>query len=101
MSFEVHENNTASRSTLPFLLNVQNDLCSQFATRIVVPITHIRPARSPFDPSIEVVINDTTHFCLIPQLTAVRTESLGRVVTTLVALEYEIKRAIDRMFGGW
>lgn len=58
-------------------------------------------ARSPFDPSIEVVINDATYFCLIPQLTAVRTESLGRVVTTLAALEYEIKRAIDRMFGGW
>jgi len=101
MSFEVHENNTASRSTIPFLLNVQNDLCSQFATRIIVPITHIKPARSAFDPSIEVVINDATLFCLVPQLTAVTVESLGRVVMSLTALEYEIKRAIDRMFGGW
>lgn len=101
MALEVYENTTESRSTIPFLLNVQNDLCSQFATRIIVPITHIRPARSAFDPSIEVVINGATHYCLIPQLTAVTVESLGRVVTTLTTLEYEIKRAIDRMFGGW
>lgn len=101
MAFKVHENNTANRAILPFLLNVQNDLCSQFTTRIIVPITHIRPARSTFDPSIEVVINDAPHFCLIPQLTAVSIESLGRVVARLTAMEYEIKRAIDRMFSGW
>lgn len=101
MAFEVHENITPSRAKLPFLLNVQNDLCSQFATRIIVPITHLRPARSTFDPSIEVAINGSPHFCLIPQLTAVSTASLGPIVTTLNDLEYEIKRAIDRMFSGW
>jgi toxin CcdB len=101
MSYTLYENATESENRTPFFLDVQNELCKAFATRIVIPVTWIAPPPVHLDVVIRDELKRVPIYCHVPQLAAVRLEHLGKPITTLSHREYDIRRAIDRMFGGW
>ncbi len=100
--FDVYQNpNTATRKTIPYLLDVQTDLLDTLATRVVVPLIkademglaakHLNPQ---FKIKGEAVVMSTA------ELAGVSIRPLGDKVTSLKNKRDEIIAALDLLFTG-
>lgn len=101
--FTVHKNaNPATKSAIPYLLDVQSDLIDALTTRVVVPLYPVavlkRSALETLTPILEV---DGESFVMVtPQLAGVSTKALGSVVTDLSAHRESIMAALDFLITG-
>jgi len=101
MQCEVHENPEDPVGTTPYLLDVQADLLSDLATRVVVPLVRrdaFGRGASRLHPTfavkgVEVVM--ATHL-----LAAVRKRVLGARVASLSDQRHIIIAAIDVLWSG-
>ncbi len=100
--FDVYLNpNSATRKTIPYLLDVQADLLDTLTTRVVVPLIkademglaakHLNPQ---FKIKGDVVVMSTA------ELAGVSLRSLGGKVTSLRNKRDEIIAALDLLFTG-
>jgi toxin CcdB len=102
MRFAVHANpSVASRTQVPYLLDVQNDLIGDMASRVVVPL--IRPARvghaiaglmPRFVVLGEDLVMDTAQLAAVPQ------RALGKQVADLAHERQAIVGARELLFSG-
>ena len=100
--FDVCPNLIAStRGAVPYLLDVQADLLSDLATRVVVPLVPARqfgPPAARLNPTFRIagrpIVMDTA------QLAGVSRKHLGSPVASLAAQSAEILAALDFLVSG-
>ena len=101
--FDVYRNpNPATRSRVPYLLDVQSDLLEPLATRIIVPLCKPevlsgKPAER-LNPAFEV--EGRKLLMLTPELAGVSRKALGERVANLAAGRMAIIAALDLVFTG-
>jgi toxin CcdB len=101
--FDVYRNaNAATRTRIPYLLDVQSDLLDTLATRIVVPLCKPevlsgKPAER-LNPSFE--IEGRKFLMLTPELAGVSRKALGERVANLATERLAIIAALDLALTG-
>jgi toxin CcdB len=101
--WDVYRNPSArSRDEIPYLVDLQSDLLSGLATRLVAPLARTRVAAAKLPrtlcPTFEI---EETALVLLPQEAgAVDARLLRRRVTSLRAHAHEIVGAMDAVIGG-
>ncbi len=101
--FSVHKNkNPKSRAAYPYLVDVQSDLLSELATRVVVPLAKLtefrkKPIRD-LTPVVEV--EGAKYLMLTPQLAGIAVKELGQAVGNLATQRDEIVAAVDFLITG-
>lgn len=101
--FMVYRNkNPQTRSAVPFLLDVQNDLFDGLATRVVVPLCPISALKGhtlrTLMPVLEV--EGERFVMLTPQMAGIPKSELGAQVTRIGQYRFEIIAAIDFLLTG-
>lgn len=102
--FDIYRNPGKSRAKVPYLLDVQSNVVSGLATRIVIPL---RPASDfaavapPTDLFPMISVAGDPHFVDTPQLGAILAKELKEKVGTAHNLQSEIQAALDRLFGAY
>ena len=93
--FDVHRNGSGNTS-FPYLLDVQADLLTRLATRLVVPMvaakTHDRPI-ARINPIAR--LRGADYVLLFQEMAAVPSSMLGERVATLAPRRAELLAAID------
>src|SRR4051794_5715676 len=101
--FDVYRNpNPASRTRIPYLLDVQTELLESLATRVVVPLckTEVlsgKPAER-LNPAVE--IEGRKLYLLAQELAGVPRKALGEPVANLAAERRAVIEALDLVFTG-
>lgn len=101
--FTVYRNkNPQTFSTVPFLLDVQNDLLNDLETRVVVPLSPVSAMKGktlrPLIPVLE--IEGERFVMLTPQMAGIPKSELGAPITRVEQYRYEIIAAIDFLLTG-
>lgn len=100
--FDVYENvHSATRTNIPYLLDVQADLLDGLATRVVVPLVlteKMSGATDQFSPQFRIkgvaVVMSTGELAGLPL------RALGGKITSLKSKRAEIIAALDLLFTG-
>jgi toxin CcdB len=101
--FDVYRNaNPATRTRVPYLLDLQSDLLDPLATRVVVPLCKPdvlsgKPAEG-LNPALEV--EERKVLMLTPELAGVERRILGEKVANLANHRQAIIGALDLLFTG-
>lgn len=102
--FSIHENpNPRTKGTVPFLLDVQSDVLSVLATRVVVPL--YRPeslhskAMTRLTPIVKV--KDRPLIAMVPEIAGVHQRDLGPTVGEASSQRNELLQAIDLLLTGF
>jgi toxin CcdB len=101
--FSVHGNpDPATQERFPLFVDIQDDLLSYLATRVVIPLTprerHDYDAILALAPPLTV---GGKHYVLLaPQLTHLRADRLGPAVARLEAERREVLAAVEMLFRG-
>jgi toxin CcdB len=103
--FDVYRNSGTYTGIVPYLVDVQSDILSNFDTRVVIPLQSADFIRSEnitviarLNPAFTVC--DTEVFLAPQQMAAVHKRELGSKVDTLEAMRMEIFSALDVLAGG-
>jgi toxin CcdB len=102
--FTVHKNpNARTRTDIPFLLDVQADLLSILATRVVVPLYRLEALGSAPMARLTPVLRfqDRNLVAMMPELAGVARHSLGPAVGDLAAARTELIQAMDLLLTGF
>ena len=96
--FTVYRNkSTRSKSTSPFLVDVQSDLLDELQTRVVIPLTKASAlAKKPLTnltPALK--FDGETYMLMTPQLAGVSRTDLGASTGSLAEQRQVIEAAID------
>ena len=100
--FDVHENpSRRSRARVVYLLDVQADMLSDLATRLVVPLvpkTQHGPVAQRLNPVFKV---GARHYVMATaEMAAISRKDMGERVASLNAHSTEILNAIDFLVSG-
>ena len=100
--FDVYRNsNRATQKRVPYLLDVQSDLLSQFPTRIVVPLVSLKALGAPAErlhPAFRVEGRKVV--MMTAQLAGIAKDLVRDRVTSLATRRFEIIAAIDFLISG-
>jgi toxin CcdB len=101
--FAVHRNpNPATRSAIPLLLDVQNDLLEDLGTRVVIPLYKAGAddgqAIERLTPRVEVA--GASYIAMTSELAGIPRKSLGAQVADLAHRRNAIVAALDFLFTG-
>jgi toxin CcdB len=102
--FTVHQNpNASTRGAIPFLLDVQADVLSSLATRVVVPLYRSGESEPPPMTRLapRVRFQDRDLVAMVPELAGVPRRSLGKAVGDLASCRNEILGALDLLLTGF
>ncbi len=101
MQCDVHRDRQKSSNQLSFLLDVQADLLSDLATRVVVPLVPERMFQRPASRlHPRFVIEGEPVIMVTHLLSAVPRSDLGRCVASLAAERDVIVAAVDVLLAG-
>ncbi|HET9227873.1 MAG TPA: CcdB family protein [Thermoanaerobaculia bacterium] len=94
--------NPHTRSTVPFLLDIQNDLLDGLETRVVVPLSPVSMMKSrtvrTLMPVLEV--GGESLVMLTPLLAGIPKSELGEPVASVEQHRFEIIAAVDFLLTG-
>jgi toxin CcdB len=101
--FDVYENDDPdSKKTIPFLLDVQNDLHKNLITRTVIPLIAVFPADPELKKLCPRFIVTGQHVALsTPEIAGYPVGDLGPKVVSLAEHRAEIFGAIDFLLSGF
>jgi toxin CcdB len=100
--FDIYRNPGKNRSAIPFLMDVQSNVISGLATRIVVPLRSLStvvPESLPSDLFPIQVVEGKSYFLDTPQLGAIPAQELGAPIVNVIVDQFKIVAALDRAFG--
>lgn len=102
--FAVYRNKSSrSKSTYPFLVDVQSDLLDELQTRVVVPLTKASAlAKKPLSnltPALK--FDGETYVLMTPQLAGVARTELGAAAGSVAEQRQVIVAAIDFLVTGF
>lgn len=101
--FSVHKNkNPKTRSTYPYLVDVQSDLLSDLGTRVVVPLVkRTASTKKPIKNLMPVVSVDGQEFIMmVPLLAGIGKGDLGAPVASAAHHRGEVVAALDFLITG-
>ena|SRR5690554_3961674 len=101
--FDVYNNpSKATRKAYPYILELQSDVISEIATRIVVPLADNSYMNKEEFKWLTPKINyeDKELLILIPQIASMNTKSLKNPIGSLTHLREEIISALDFAITG-
>ena len=101
--FDVHRNtNPATRTRIPYLLDVQADLLDSLATRVVVPLAKPEVLGGKIAERLSPVfeVDGRKLVMLTPELAGVPRKTLGQRVGSLAGERLSIIAALDLVFTG-
>lgn len=98
--FDVYYNaNSETNEYFPYLLDIQAEVLSDLATRIIVPLAvSVKPMRH-LNPVFE--IEDNTFVMMTQELAGVEVSVLGEYVCSVKEKRNEILSAVDFMITGF
>ena len=102
--FTVYRNkNPRSRTTFPFLVNVQSDLLDELQTRVVIPLTRAAAlTRKPVGHLMPTVqFEGEAYILMTPQLAGVARSELGPPPGNLAGRRDTIVAAMDFLLSGF
>lgn len=102
--FHVYRNLSASsKKTTPYLLDVQSNLLSELASRVVVPLRLAKHySGNPLDALMPTFqIEEHQVFALTQQLAAISKKEMGAPVADLSEQRYQIVAALDFLISGF
>jgi hypothetical protein len=88
------------REGVPFVMVLSSHLLAELTEVVVAPVL-ARQAAKLADVEIPFVWDDRSLLISISGIAAIRSADLRRKVTSLVAHEDDIRRAVDRLFTGF
>jgi toxin CcdB len=101
--FSVHSNtDPATQEHFPLFVDIQNDLLSYMATRVVIPLT----PRERHDYDIihtlapPITVEGRRYVLLAPQLMHLKASQLGPVVAELNAERPDVLASVEMLFRG-
>ena len=94
--------NPASRTAIPFLLDVQADLLSGLGTRVVVPLyrAELAPGRGMTRLTPRLEFQGQTYLAMVPELAGISRRALGPLAGNLIAQREVLLAALDFLFTG-
>jgi toxin CcdB len=105
--FLVYKNkNPKTRSTYPYLVDIQSDLLNDLGTRVVVPLikrsaSTKKPTKKPIKNLMPAVRVDGQEFIMmVPQLAGIAVSDLGAPVGSTVEHRGEVVAALDFLITG-
>lgn len=102
--FTVYRNrNPRSRTTFPFLVNIQSDLLEEMQSCVVIPLTKVATlAKKPVAHLMPTVQFESETFVLMtPQLAAIARSELGPLAGSLAERRDTIIAAVDFLLSGF
>jgi toxin CcdB len=101
--FTVYRNKSQrTKSTFPFLVDVQSDLLERLQTRVVIPLTKSAIAKKPMSNLMPILKFDgETYVLMTPQLAGVAQTDLGAPTGSLAEQRQVIVAAIDFLLKGF
>jgi toxin CcdB len=98
--FDVHKN--PRRGEFPLLLDVQSELLSRLATRVVVPMARLKRWDSKPITRLNPIarIGGVEYILVFQELAAIAGEDLGERVTSLAGRRAELLGALDLLIMG-
>lgn len=96
--FDVYENpSKTTKKAYPYILELQNNIISDIATRIVVPLADYTVMKNEEFKKLtpKVTYKEKELLILMPQITSVSSKSLKNPIGTLSHLRDEIISALD------
>jgi toxin CcdB len=101
--FSVYLNtNSDTKAVYPLLLDIQNDLIAELATRVVVPLCPASVMNGKLMTTLTPVfdIEDKPYVMLTPQLAGVAIKQLGAKTSDLAQQRNAIIAALDMLITG-
>jgi toxin CcdB len=100
--FDVYPNpSVRSRQVAPFVVVLQSHFLAATPTTIVAPLL-IDDGRSAYsEASVKIVFGGERYILSIPELAGIEPSRLRRRSGAVDEYDYEIRRAIDRLFTGF
>jgi toxin CcdB len=100
--FDVYQNpSTRSRDVAPYVVVLQSHFLAATPTVIVAPLL-IDDDRSAYsEASVKIVFRGDRHVLSIPELAGIEPSRLKRRLGAVNEYDYEIRRALDRLFTGF
>lgn len=102
--FSVHENpNPRTKGDVPYLLDVQSDIISVLATRMVVPLYRPEILRSKAMTRLTPVVKvkNKSLIAMVPEMAGIHQRELGAIVGDLSAARADLIQAIDLLLSGF
>jgi len=102
--YSVHENpNPSTKVDVPFLLDVQSDVISVLATRVVVPLYRPEVVHSKAMTRLTPTVKVKTKFliAMVPEMAGIHQRELGAIVGDLSAARNDLIQAIDLLLTGF
>ncbi|NVD96482.1 CcdB family protein [Massilia sp. BJB1822] len=102
--FDIFANPGKNHRNIPYLVDVQSNVISGLATRIVVPLRPLSAFPSvalPPDLFPIIAVNGEDHVMDTPQLGAIPLSELKVNVASASTYQFEIQGALDRLFGAY
>ena len=102
--FDIYCNPGKNQAKIPYLLDVQSNVVSGLATRVVVPLRPVALLAAvtlPIDLFPIIHIEGTAHFLDTPQLGAIPVSELKKKACSAQGQQLEIQAALDRLFGAY
>lgn len=101
--FSVYKNqDKRSKGTYPYFVDVQNALCSDLNSRLVIPLTEYNSLnKTDVERLCPIIpIQGRDYVLLTHQMTSVPASILAKEETSLKEFRYEILDAIDMLITG-
>ena len=100
--FDIHANaNPRTRATVPYLLDVQSDLLTPLATRVVIPLLRVDSSSQPVEKLNPVVEHDGQKLMLsTAEMAGVPLSALGERIASLAEDRDQITAAVDFLVCG-
>jgi toxin CcdB len=102
--FDIFANPGKNRGNIPFVIDVQSNVISGLATRVVVPLRPLSAFASMTPPPelFPIIdVNGEDHVMDTPQLAAIPSSELKSNVGSARSHQFEIQSALDRLFGAY
>ena len=98
--FDVYENtNEKTKSNIPYLLDIQNDILKNLSSRVVIPLVISKEAINFLNPKF--VINEIDVILSTAELASIPIENLGNKICSLKDKREEIIGAVDFLVMGF
>lgn len=98
--FDVYENlNERTKNSIPFLLDIQNDVLKNLSTRVVIPLVVTNQSINFLNPKF--TINQIDVILSTAELASIPMENLGNKICSLKEKREEIIGAVDFLVTGF
>lgn len=102
--FDIYANPGRNQAGIPYLVDVQNNVISGLATRIVVPLRILgtfAAAELPADLCPMIPVDGVDHFLDTAQLGAIPASELKALVGSARDHQFAIQAALERALGAY